>query len=112
MTMSTTNTVINAMSKEELAERIKNAEPIQIINVLETKYYKLGFIKGSKKIPLDQLNDRLGEIDIAQKVVTYCASYDCTDSHRAAESLAAQGFMVSVYEGGIKEWRLAGLPID
>jgi len=110
--MQSINSAVRTISKEELAKKIEKSEPIQIINVLDPKYYNLGFIKGSKKIPLDRLNNRLGEIDKSKEVVTYGASYDCTASHVSAEILAAQGYLVSIYKGGIKEWRMSGLPID
>jgi len=103
---------IKTITKEELAQKIKNVQPVQIVNVLDPKFYNLGFIKGSKKIPLDQLDSRLGELDKNIEVVTYCASYDCPASGQAAEKLLTKGFRVSAYEGGIKEWRVAGLPID
>jgi len=112
MTTYTTNFEIRTITKEELAEKIKKVQPVQIVNVLDPKYYNLGFIKGSKKIPLDQLDNRWGELDKNIEVVTYCASYDCPASRQAAEKLSAKGFKVSAYEGGIKEWLVAGLPTD
>jgi len=112
MTMQTTNPKIKTITKEELAQKIKNVQPVQIVNVLDPKHYYMGLIKGSKKIPLDQLDKRWGELDKNIEVVTYCASYDCPASGQAAEKLTAQGFRVSAYEGGIKEWKEAGLPTE
>jgi rhodanese-related sulfurtransferase len=112
MTVHMTNPKIRTITKEELAQKIENVQPVQIVNVLDPKYYHLGFIKGSKRIPLDQLDKRLAELDKNLEVVTYCASYDCPASGQAAEKLLNKGFRVSVYEGGIKEWLEAGLPTD
>ena len=92
--------------------KIKNNDGVQIVNVLSPEHYGKGFIKGSKKIPLEQLDSRLGELDKTKEVVTYCASSECSASMKAAEKLAAKGFKVKAYEGGIKEWSEAGLPTD
>jgi len=102
---------VKAVSKEELVQGIKQGN-VQVVNVLEPEWYKLGIIKGSQKIPLTQLDKRLGELDRSKAVVTYCANTQCTASSEAAKKLAAQGFNVRAYEGGIKEWKEAGLPTE
>ncbi len=107
-----TNPMVATISKEELFEKIQNKEPVQVVNVLSPEHYSLGFIQGSKKIPVAELDKRLNELDKDQEVVTYCASYDCPASGEAAEKLAAKGFKVKAYEGGIKEWREAKLPTE
>jgi len=103
---------VSTISKDQLLAKIKNNDGVQIVNVLSPEHYGKGFIKGSKKIPLDQLDGRLNELDKTKEVVTYCASSECNASMKAAEKLAAKGFKVNAYEGGIKEWSEAGLPID
>jgi len=112
MKTTTANPKIRTILKEELAQKIRNAEPIQIVNVLDPEHYNLGSIKGSRKIPLDQLKNHLQELDKNIEVVTYCASYDCPASGKAAEKLSSWGFRVRAYEGGIKEWKEAGLPTE
>ena len=104
-------TNVQTISKDQLLAKIKNNDGVQIVNVLSPEHYGKGFIKGSKKIPLEQLDSRLGELDKTKEVVTYCASSECSASMKAAEKLAAKGFKVKAYEGGIKEWSEAGLPI-
>jgi rhodanese-related sulfurtransferase len=100
------------ITKEELSAKIASGASVQIVNVLSPDYYKLGVIKGSKKIPLNELDQRLGELDKDKEVVTYCASYKCSASREAAKKLAKLGFNVRAYEGGAKEWKEAGLPIE
>jgi len=96
---------ITLISKGELKKKIDHQEDIQIVNVLSPEYYHLGFIKGSFKIPLAELENRFDELDKSKEVVVYCASRDCQASKRAAELLEQMGFRVSAYEGGIKEWK-------
>lgn len=103
---------VKTISKEELLEKLENNEPVQVVNVLDPEYYNLGFIQGSQKIPLDELDKRLKELNKNQEVVTYCAHSECPSSRKAAEKLAAKGFNVRAYEGGIKEWSAAGFPME
>jgi rhodanese-related sulfurtransferase len=100
------------ITKDELKGKMDRGEPVQIVNVLSPKSYLLGLIKGSLKIPVDELDQRSGELDRSKEVVTYCAGYQCTASREAAEKLAAKGFNVRAYEGGITEWKEAGLPLE
>lgn len=97
------------ITKDELNKKMQAGEEIQIVNVLSPDKYSLGFIKGSKRIPLEQMDVRASELDRSRLVVTYCASRECNASNAAAEKLAAKGFNVRAYKGGIKEWKEAGL---
>ena len=103
---------VQTITKEELSKKMAAGEPVQVVNVLSPEQYKLGIIKGSQKIPLEELDKRIGELDKIREVVTYCGSYKCGASRQAAGKLAAMGFNVRAYEGGIKEWKEAGLPLD
>ena len=98
------------VSKEELKEKLKQGAA-QVVNVLEPKWDSLGSIEGSVKIPVSQLEKRAGELDKGKEVITYCASHDCSASREGAEKLAALGFKVRAYEGGLKEWKESGLPV-
>ena len=104
-------TQLKTISKEELLPKIHQGG-VQVVNVLDPKYYNLGIIQGSKKIPLKELDQRLHEMDKSKEIVTYCASVDCSASREAAKLLAAKGYNVRAYEGGIKEWKQANLPVE
>lgn len=103
---------VNLITKDELNRKMRAGEAIQIVNVMSPDKYTLGMIKGSKRIPLDKMDLRLNELNKSKLIVTYCAGSDCNASKLAAEKLMAKGFSVSAYEGGIKEWREAGLPTE
>jgi rhodanese-related sulfurtransferase len=105
-------TDVKVITKDELKRMIDRHQAFQILNVLDPQKYDLGVIKGSIKIPLAELEARAGELDKAQDVVTYCADTSCDASKKAAKLLAGKGFTVSAYEGGAKEWKAAGLPLE
>ena len=100
---------VRTVTQDELFRKLRQ---VQVVNVLEPEWYALGLIPGSKTIPLAELDRRLGELDKSVEVVTYCASRQCTASSEAARKLAAKGYAASAYEGGIKEWVAAGLPVE
>lgn len=103
---------ISTITKEELSNKIDQKEDVQIVNVLDPKYYSLGFISGSVAIPLSEIDERSGELDRDREVIVYCASYECDASRKAAQKLENAGYVVSAYEGGIKEWKAARLPLQ
>ena len=103
---------VRVITKDELNKKMQAGESMQIVNVLDPEKYALGFIKGSKRIPLDKLEARSSELDKSKLIVTYCASSECNASRQAAEKLTAKGFNARAYEGGIKEWKEAGLPTE
>ena len=109
---SKSTSTIQTITKEELLNKIKEREQIQIVNVLATEHYHLGSIIDSTKIPLDELDNRLNELNKNDEIIVYCASSECPASRKAAEKLAANGFNVKAYEGGIKEWKEAALPTE
>jgi rhodanese-related sulfurtransferase len=105
-------TQIEVISKEELFNKLNNGSAIEAINVLNPDFYYLGFIRGSKRIPFEDLDQRLHELDHNKEIVTYSAHEDCISSGKAAAKLVSLGFRARSYEGGIKEWREAGLPME
>jgi rhodanese-related sulfurtransferase len=103
---------VKVIKKDDLKRRIDKHQKFQLVNVLSPEHYDLGVIKGSIKIPLAELEARADELDKAQDVVTYCADVSCDASKKAARVLDEKGFTVSAYEGGAKEWKAAGLPLE
>jgi ArsR family transcriptional regulator len=102
---------VKTVTKEELQQKLQSGN-VQLVNVLDPKYYDLGLIPGSKLIPVAELDKRLNELDKSKEVVTYCAGSQCHASREGAEKLAAKGFNVSAYEGGVKEWKESGQKVD
>ena len=57
---------------EELKELLQNNEKVQIIDVRTEKEYNKGHIQGAKLIPVDDIRDRLDELDKKKKIVVHC----------------------------------------
>lgn len=103
---------IPVIAKEELLEKIGSQDYV-ILNVLAPHAYRRIHIKNSRSVPFDKVEaGELGDVDMSKKVVTYCASYTCNASRKAAAILREKGYNVMAYEGGIKEWAEAGYPTE
>ena len=88
-----------------------------IVNVLSENDYSKEHIKGSENIPLEDENFETEVEALVQSkdkpVIVYCASVDCPASKTAAEKLEKAGFTnISAYEGGMRDWKEAGYPIE
>jgi rhodanese-related sulfurtransferase len=93
--------------------RLMEEHSVTVVNVLGREAYENLRIAGSVWIPFDILEERGWEmLDKERPVVTYCASSSCGASLTAAAILREHGIDASAYEGGIKEWAEAGLPVE
>jgi sulfur-carrier protein adenylyltransferase/sulfurtransferase len=87
----------------ELAERLNQADPPELIDVREPHELQISQLKGAKLIPLGQLAARLPELDSAREIVLFCKAG--TRSTRALELLLSAGFRkVKNLKGGINAW--------
>ncbi len=74
----------------------------QLLDVRFPEEYTENRIPGAQLIPLDELNQRLGELDNKQPYIVYCHSGP--RSTVAALILNEQGFEALSLEGGIRDW--------
>ena len=84
-------------------------ERLQMVDVRNPHEWDAGHVNGSVHIPVDDLNDRLDELDRSRPVVTVCRSGG--RSAGAARALAADGFDAESLDGGLLAWAEAGLPL-
>jgi len=99
-----------AISAAEAATWIKDDKAVQLIDVRTRTEYAGGHLAGAKLIPVQELAQRLSEVDKARPVLLYCRT-----GHRSAyalEILEDHGYTdVKHIRGGIMAWRSAGLPM-
>lgn len=82
---------------------------VQIVDVRWPNEWEAGRIEGAVHIPLDELEDRLDEIDRSRPVVTVCRTG--SRSGQAAEELREGGFQAENLDGGMQAWADAGLQV-
>lgn len=98
-------------------ERMLDREDAVVINVLDAEKFEREHIPGTKNVPLTDENFiRRVETLAGGKdapVLVYCAGPDCEASPKAARELEDAGFTeVYHFEGGMKEWKAAGKPVE
>lgn len=107
---------ISGIQLENLFQ-LREESGVLLVDVRPVFFFRLGHIPGAFNLPLKTFDSGvhsfLQDLEEARssgkKVVIYCADRDCPDSLTTARTLARLGYSTSVYRGGWKEWRSAGL---
>lgn len=100
---------INNVSVQEAHDR--QTHGAILVDVRTSAETELGRPIGSICIPLDELPNRLGELNSTDEIYLSCRSGG--RSTKAAEYLTAQGFTnVANVSGGFTEWSAQKLPTE
>jgi rhodanese-related sulfurtransferase len=81
----------------------------QVVDVRYANEWDAGRIENAVHIPVDDVLDRVDELDRARPVVTVCRTG--SRSAEAAKDLADEGFDVQNLAGGMQAWVAEGRPI-
>jgi rhodanese-related sulfurtransferase len=92
---------------------------IVFIDARNGDHFRAGHIPGAHELdpyhPELEIAAVLPLVQAAESVVIYCTGGDCEDSQFAATLLAQAGVpknKLSIYAGGISDWRTNGLPVE
>ena len=88
-----------------------------LIDARDDTLYAEGHLPGAISLPLGEVEARLPgfrhKIDGGKILITYCNGYGCPDSFDLGVLLIKEGYRdVRVFEGGLPEWRDAGLSLE
>lgn len=100
------------ISVGDLKARLDAGAELLVLDVrTPEEYAQDGHIAGSTLLPLQELPQRLGELQKDQPIACFCRSGN--RSRSACEQLAQAGFtnLVNV-DGGIGAWTAAGYPVE
>jgi rhodanese-related sulfurtransferase len=102
------------IDREELFRRHRTSPAsLLLVDVRDRDDYEEEHIKGAISIPLREVNMRARTLESDREIVVYCGSYTCQMSVKAAKILTGKGFNdVVEYEGGLLDWKGAGLPTE
>jgi rhodanese-related sulfurtransferase len=84
-------------------------DPVQVIDVRRPDEWDAGHLESARNIPLDELADRLGELDKGTPILAVCRTG--VRSAKAADLLVAQGFDAESIEGGVVGLAEAGVEL-
>jgi rhodanese-related sulfurtransferase len=92
-----------------VAEELAGADPPLVLDIRNPREWAAGHIDGSVNIPLNHLQERIGEIPRDRRIAVHCAG-----GYRSsiAASILHQHGMTRLIEmvGGLAAWEAAQLP--
>ncbi len=102
---------LEPISREGLQRRLADGETV-VLDVRPALEYRQGHIAGARSIPVDELEQRLRELEPQREIVAYCRGPYCLFADEAVTLLRARGFSAVRYREGYPDWAAAGLPIE
>lgn len=103
------------ISVEELKSMLDKGENVRIIDVRTAADYggEKGYIAQAVNLPLEEIDQRLSEIDAdLEKTIALVCTTD-RRSEKAAKILTQNGFAdVHVVKGGMTHWNIHGYPVE
>ena len=106
--MSTTPDTSHEVTVEDLAGAL--AAGATLVDVREASEYVSGHVPGARLMPMGQLPNRVGELDLESPVYLICASGN--RSAAMTDFLIHAGFDVHSVAGGTAAWARSGRPVS
>jgi 3-mercaptopyruvate sulfurtransferase SseA len=106
---------MKTIERTALQQALTDGRPLILLEALPPKYFHQGHLPGARQLDFSNAVAHAKRLRVEQddRVVVYCASDTCANSHEAAQALQAAGYRdVSIYAGGKKDWSEAGLPLE
>ena len=86
--------------------KLSSAQQIQLIDVRPENEYQQAHLPYATSIPIEQLENRLNELDKNIPIVAYCRGPFCLYARDAVQRLTEQGFNASQWTEGIAEYQV------
>lgn len=96
---------VERIGRDELVERMRRGDVV-LVDVRPAEEYAAGHIEGARSVPLEELEERLGELPTDQEIVAYCRGPFCAYAHEAVRRLRDTGREARRLEDGWPEWSL------
>src|SRR5437867_36524 len=115
--MTEVTTGVKTITLQELQNRLRSHNPPELVNVLTEDYFVKrngARLPKSHWVPLNEVENRFPKLfNKNREIVVYCGGGECPQSRQAAEKLHNLGYTnVLAFEGGLKEWQEAKLPVE
>src|SRR5262249_6119574 len=102
---------LEPVAPDELFRRLHDGQ-VLVLDVRPEAEYAAGHIPGAVSVPHDQLAARLAELPEKADIIAYRPGRYCVFAPDAVRLLRSRGFSARPLEGGLPDWRLAGLPVS
>ncbi|WP_085505933.1 rhodanese-like domain-containing protein [Thalassobacillus devorans] len=84
------------------AEEKRQQDDVEVLDVRTEEEVEAGMIPGAIHIPLDEVENKMDELNQKKEYITVCASGKRSD--QAADLLNEQGYQAKTLDGGMQEW--------
>jgi DNA-binding transcriptional ArsR family regulator/rhodanese-related sulfurtransferase len=101
---------LEAVSRHELQDRLRDGL-VTVLDVRPEDEFAEAHLPGAVNIPLSKLSTRISELPSDIEVVAYCRGPWCVLAFEAVALLRESGRSARRLDGGLPEWRIAGLPV-
>ncbi|MFX0203980.1 MAG: rhodanese-like domain-containing protein [Candidatus Hodarchaeota archaeon] len=96
---------------EQAAELVVTNPSLVLLDVRTDWEFDSGHLKGAVNIPIDELEQRIGELNSNERLLVYCRTGN--RSRRAVQILLDNGFSKLYHmSAGITAWMDAGYPVS
>lgn len=95
----------------ELLSRLER-EDVVLVDVRPPLEFEAGHLPGAISMPLQDLADRMAELDPESEVVAYCRGPYCVMAAQAVARLRDHGVRATRAQLGPLEWQAQGLPLQ
>jgi ArsR family transcriptional regulator len=102
---------LEPVSQNELLKRMRDGV-VTVVDVRPEDEFNNGHIAGAINMPLAQLKRKARALPKNREIVAYCRGPWCVLAFEAVAVLRRQGRAARRLDGGLPEWRLAGLPLS
>ena len=103
---------VRVLSTAELQRGLDRDSGLHVLNVQADQFFAGELIPGSRRIPLDGIEQGVRGLPKDAEIVTYCAGPACSQSTEAARKLTELGYArVRAYTDGLEGWKAAGKEI-
>jgi len=101
---------LDAVSFDELQRRLADGL-VALVDVRPPDEFADGHVPGAVNVPLPELEARLAQLPTDAEVIAYCRGPWCVLAFEAVALLRRRGRAARRLDGGLPEWRRAGLEI-
>ena len=101
---------LEPVGQQELVRRLDEGDVV-VLDVRPQAEYAAGHIPGAINLPHDRLAASLAELPSGADIVAYCRGRYCVFAPDAVRLLRAHGYPARPLDGGLLDWRRAGLPV-
>lgn len=101
---------VEDVTREELLRRARSGKVV-VLDVRPRHEYAAGHIPGAVSVPLEDIEQGLGELPDDVEVVAYCRGAYCVLAYEAVRVLNRHGRPARRLAEGMLEWRLSGQPV-